>query len=330
MNTLKKTSRITSDMVPFFDLKAQYLSIKDDIDSAIKDVIDSGWFILGKKGEVFEAEFASYIGSRHAIGVGSGTEALHMGLLSLGIGQGDKVITTPNTAIPTVSAIRFAGAVPLFVDIDPKTYTMSAQALEGCLSKRDRKAKAIIVVHLFGQPAFLDPIIEIARRYDVKIIEDCAQSHGALYKGKKTGSIGDIGAFSFYPTKNVGAYGDGGLCTTNNDEIAERLRLLRNYGQKDRYHAAIEGYNSRLDELQAGILSVKLKKLDGWNERRRQLAALYTSLLDPSKADTPFEVASARHVYHLYVIRHKKRDGLMAHLKDRGIATLIHYPIPIH
>lgn len=325
-------------IIPFVNLAEQYNYIKKDIDSAISKVLQKGWFILGEELALFEKEFASHCGSKYAVGVGSGTEALHLALLACGVESGDEVITVPNTAVPTVSAISSANAVPIFVDIHPKTYTMDCDQLETYLRKRyengdknlRKKLKAILPVHLFGHPADMDPILELARQFDLKVIEDACQAHGAKYKDKKVGSIGDAGCFSFYPTKNLGAFGDAGMVLTDHQQTAEKLRMLRNYGEEEKYYNLIKGFNSRLDEIQASILTVKLAYLDRWNQRRRDHAQKYTSMLRDIPLALPVEESYAEHVYHLFVIRTEQRDGLREWLKDMGIMTSIHYPEPIH
>jgi len=314
-------------VIPFMDLKRQINAIQDDVATAIQEVLASGWFILGQQVEAFEGEFASYCNAQFGVGVGSGTEALHLALLACGIGPGDEVITAPNTAVFTVLAISFAGATPIFVDIHPESYNLDPVFLGEKITPR---TKAIMPVHLYGQPADMEPILRIARQYGFKVIEDAAQAHGAEYHGRKVGSIGDIGCFSFYPTKNLGAYGDGGMVVTDDEEIAEKIRLLRNGGQRNRYHHVIRGYNSRLDEIQAAILRVKLRRLDEWNDARRERARLYNEMLDNSDVVTPAEMAYGKHVYHLYATRSKHRDELREHLGARGVGTLIHYPIPVH
>ncbi len=320
-------------MIPFFDLKSQYRSIATELKSQIEATLESGWFVLGERLKGFEEEFAAYINARYAVGVGSGTDALTLALRAAGVKTGDEVITVPNTAIPTVSAIRDANAVPLFVDIDPETFTMDPALLEELLKKRAKEGgsvKAIVPVHLYGQAAHMDPIMDLAKEHGALVIEDACQAHGAEYKGRKAGSIGFGGVFSFYPSKNLGAYGDGGMVVTDDEELFEKLKLLRNYGQSDRYHSVIEGVNSRLDELQAAVLSVKLVHLNEWTERRRELAALYDKLLDQEKVQIPKEADYSRGVYHLYVISHPRRDALQKFLSEKGVSTLIHYPIPIH
>ncbi len=311
--------------IPFFDLTKQYESIQSEIDAATARVLKGGWFILGPEVAAFEKEFAAYIGTRHAIGVGSGTEAIHIALLALGIGAGDEVITVPNTAVATVAAIELTGARPVLVDVRPDTMLMDVEKLASAITSCTR---AIIPVHLFGQGADLDPILELARANNIFVLEDCAQAHGAMYRGKRVGAFGDIAAFSFYPTKNLGAYGDGGAITTNNAQFAERMNLLRQYGWRERYTSDIKGMNSRLDELQAAILRVKLRHLDAWNAARRERAALYTELL--RAVTPPREMPYGQPVYHLYVVQSSKRDALAAHLKSRGIGTAIQYPHTIH
>ncbi len=317
--------------VPFVDLSRQYLNIKREIDESISGVLNRGRFILGEELAAFETEFAMYCNTKNGIGVGSGTEALHLSLLACGVRPGDEVITVPNISAPTVSAITFANATPVFIDIDAETYTMSPEKLEEYLEKRfTKKLKAIIPVHLFGHPVDMDPLSEIAGRYNLKVIEDACQAHGAEYKSKKAGSLGDAGCFSFYPTKNLGAYGDGGMVVTNDEEIADRLRMLRNYGEESKYCNAIKGFNSRLDEIQAVVLRVKLRYLDQWNEIRRKHAKVYTGFLEDSTVITPIEKDYAKHVFHLYVIRIRQRDRLQEWLKSRGVVASTHYPLPVH
>jgi dTDP-4-amino-4,6-dideoxygalactose transaminase len=316
-------------MIPFVDLKAQYDSIKDEIDKAIQNVLNTTSFIMGEELKKFEEEFASFCNTKYAIGVANGSDALILALRACGIGEGDEVITVPHTFISTAEAISKVGGKIVFVDIDLKTYTIDVSKIE---EKINKKTKAIIPVHLYGQPADMDPIMELAKKYSLKVIEDAAQAHGAEYKGKKVGSIGDVGCFSFYPGKNLGAYGDAGMVVTNNDEIAEKIKLLRNHGRiTKKYEHEIEGYSSRLDNLQAAILRVKLKHLNKWNESRRENAKRYNELL--SNIDdiiAPHEADYAKHVYHLYVIRVEGRDKLKEDFKSKGIATGIHYPIPLH
>jgi dTDP-4-amino-4,6-dideoxygalactose transaminase len=317
-------------MIPLVDLKAQYNSIKTEIDNAIQGVLDSTSFIMGEELESFEEEFALFCNTKYAIGVANGSDALILALKACGISKGDEVITVPHTFIATTEAITHVGGKIVFVDIDPKTYTIDVSKIE---EKINEKTKAIIPVHLYGQPANMDPIIELAKKYNLKVIEDAAQAHGAEYKGKKVGSIGDVACFSFYPGKNLGAYGDAGMIMTNNEEISKKLKLLRNHGRiTKKYEHEIEGYSSRLDNLQAAILRVKLKYLNQWNGRRRKNARKYNELLNNiGGIITPYEADYAKHVYHLYVIRTEKgRDKLRKELKSKGIATGIHYPIPLH
>ncbi len=317
-------------MIPVFDLKDQYNAMKGEINEAVARVLESGWFILGQEVEAFEEEFATYCGLSHGIGVGSGTEALHLALLACEVGSGDEVITVPHTAVATVAAIELTGARPVFVDIDPASYTIATDQVEARITARTR---AIVPVHLYGQAADLDPILEIAQRHGLTVVEDCAQAHGAEYKGRRVGSFGRVACFSFYPTKNLGAYGDGGMVVTDDDALAQKVRLLRQYGWKKRYTSSLRGINSRLDELQAAILRAKLRHLDEWNEARRARARLYDGLLAGSSVTTPTEMDYARHVYHLYVVRcpHRAhRDGLKSYLAEHGVGTAIHYPVPIH
>jgi len=312
-------------MIPFFDLTKQYESIQSEIDTATARILKSGWYILGPEVKAFEKEFADYIGVQHAIGVGSGTEAIHIALLALGVGAGDEVITVPNTAVATVAAIELTGARAVLVDVRPDTLLMDVDQLERAITPR---TKAIIPVHLFGQSADLDPIFKLARAKNIFVLEDCAQAHGATYRGKRVGSMGDIAAFSFYPTKNLGAYGDGGAITTNHPELAQRVDLIRQYGWRERYTSDIKGMNSRLDEMQAAVLRVKLHHLDDWNKARRERAALYTELV--RTVTLPREMSYGEAVYHLYVVQSPKRESLIAHLKARGIGTMIQYPHTIH
>jgi dTDP-4-amino-4,6-dideoxygalactose transaminase len=314
-------------MIPLVDLKEQYYSIKEEIDETIKKVFEKSWFILGENVKKFEEEFARYCGVDYAVGVGSGTEALHLALLACGSGPDEEVITVPNTAVPTISAVSFAQAKPVFVDINPQTYTIDVSKIEDAISPR---TKTILPVHLYGQPADMDGIRKIAKKHNLRVIEDACQAHGAEYKGKKVGSLGDVGCFSFYPSKNLGAYGDGGMAVTNNREMAEKLKMLRNYGQEKRYYHKIKGFNSRLDELQAAVLRVKLKYLDDWNEKRRKNASIYNELLTDTDVVTPLEADYGKHIYHLYVIKYKERDSLEKYLKEKGVGTFVHYPIPVH
>jgi len=321
--------------VPFVDLTAQYTAIADEINGAISQVLRRTDFILGRDVGLFEEEFAAFCQAEYAVGVDSGTSALELALRAYDIGPGDEVITVANTFIATAFAISDAGATPVLVDVDPQTYTIDISLLEGAITERTR---AIIPVHLYGHPADMDPILEIAHRHGLIVIEDACQAHGAKYKGKRVGSLGHTAAFSFYPAKNLGAYGDGGMLVTNDERVAESIRMLRNYGQGEKYHHVLRGYNHRLDTLQAAILRAKLKHLDAWNAARRQHARLYGELFAHSPLVTPVEADYAESVYHLYVIRvqacpersRRNRDGLRACLHDQGIATGIHYPVPIH
>jgi dTDP-4-amino-4,6-dideoxygalactose transaminase len=314
-------------MIPCSDPHAQYLSYKNEIDKAIRHVVESGWYILGEEVKAFEAEFASYLGIDHGIGVGSGTEALHLAIKACGIGIGDEVITVSHTAVATVSAIELAGATPVFVDIEPDYYTMDPDLLKKAITN---KTKAIIPVHLYGQAADLERILAIAREHNLRVIEDCAQAHGAVYKGKRVGAWGDISCFSFYPTKNLGALGDGGLVATNDAELAHRARFLREYGWTERYISSLQGWNTRLDEIQAAVLRIKLRGLDKDNNFRQRVAETYAIGLEGEGLFLPPCRQDVNHVYHLYVVRSKKRNELQAYLKSREIGSLIHYPAPVH
>ena len=310
--------------IPFVDLKAQYQSLKSEIDKAIQNVISDCEFIGGKYVKKFESEFANYCKVKYCIGVGNGTDALFISLKALGIGKEDEVITAANSFIATSEAISATGAKVVFVDCYPDYYTIDVTKIEEKITER---TKVIIPVHLYGQPADMDKIIEIANRYNLFVIEDAAQAHGAKYNNQKVGTFGDIGCFSFYPGKNLGAYGDGGAIVTNNEALAKRCRMLSNHGRIEKYNHEFEGYNSRLDGIQAAILSVKLKYLDKWIESRRQIAYLYNKFLEDTNVITPQEAPETRCVYHLYVLRANKRDELQEFLKKRGISTGIHYPI---
>ena len=314
-------------MIPIANPAAQYRRYQAEIDQAIHRVLDSGWYILGEEVRAFEAEFAAYVGVKFAIGVGSGTEALHLALRACDIGPGDEVITVSHTAVATVAAIELCGATPVLVDIDADRYTLDPEKLPGLLTPR---TKAIVPVHLYGQPAEMAPTLEIAHQHGLKVIEDCAQAHGATYQGQRVGSWGDLGCFSFYPTKNLGALGDGGMVVTDDAALAEKARLMREYGWAERYVSHIRGWNSRLDELQAAVLRVKLRCLDGDNAARARLATLYNQLLADTDLTLPVEHPGSNHVYHLYVIRTKRRDELQAFLREQGIGTLVHYPVPVH
>jgi dTDP-4-amino-4,6-dideoxygalactose transaminase len=315
-------------MIGIIDLKKEYKLINNEVNQAIKKVLNNGFFILGKEVESFETEFAKYLGVKYATGVNSGSDALYLALKALNIRQGDEVITVSHTFISTVDAITRNGATPIFVDISAESYCIDVSQIENKITKR---TKVIIPVHLYGCPADMNPIMDIAQKYNLYVVEDACQAHGAEYKNKKVGSFGHLGCFSFYPTKNLGTYGDGGMVVTNDEEIDRKLKMLRNYGQSQKYYSDFIGVNSRLDEIQAAILRVKLKHLDEWNTRRRELAQIYNNLLKDTKLIiTPASDKNIKHVYYLYVIRSKNRDGLKQHLWDCGIQTLVHYPIPVH
>lgn len=308
-------------------LLLSYLEHIKEIDTAIKRVLKSGRYILGNEVRLFEEEFARYIGFRHGIGVGSGTDAITLALKACKIGPGDEVITVSHTAVATVAAIELSGATPVLVDISPDTYTIDPDRIDEAIT---RKSRAILPVHLYGHPADIDKIVPIAEEHSLCIIEDCAQSHGASLHGRKTGSLGDIAAFSFYPTKNLGAIGDGGMVVTDDPDLAKRVHLLRQYGWQERNLSAVSGLNSRLDELQAAILRVKLNYLDEENTRRRNIASLYSQGLASMDLALPTEAEDVCHVYHQYVIQTPRRDLLKAYLAAHGVETLIHYPIPVH
>jgi dTDP-4-amino-4,6-dideoxygalactose transaminase len=314
-------------MVPFVDLKAQYHSIKREIDEAILKVLENSQFILGPEVAAFESEFAEYTGTRHAVGVNSGTSALHLALLAAGIGTDDEVITVPFTFVASVAAVVYTGARPVFVDIDPVSFTMDAGQIENAITPR---TKAILPVHLYGQTCDMDPIIAIARRHNLVVIEDACQAHGARYRGMPAGSIGDMGCFSFYPGKNLGAYGEGGAVVTNDAEYVRTVRMLRDWGAEKKYQHVLKGYNCRLEGMQGAILRVKLRHLEAWTEARRAHAAMYQTLLADSTVRTPSEMPYGRHVYHVYAVRTSDRDSLQQTLAGRGIQTGIHYPIPVH
>lgn len=307
--------------------RAQYLAYKADIDAAIARVLDQGRYILGEEAVCFEQEFAAYIGVNFGVGVGSGTEALHLALAACDIGSGDEVITVAHTAVATVSAIELVGATPVLVDIEPAFFTLDPQKLENAITPR---TKAIVPVHIYGQPADLKPIIETAAHHKLRLIEDCAQAHGATYNGRRVGSYGDIGCFSFYPTKNLGAIGDGGMVVTDDPVLAEKVRLLREYGWAERYVSHISGWNSRLDEIQSAILRVKLKHLDRDNAVRMQIARRYSDELSDCGIVLPSTRCESTHVFHLFVVRSDKRDALQAFLKQKDIGALVHYPVPVH
>jgi dTDP-4-amino-4,6-dideoxygalactose transaminase len=312
--------------VPFVDLRAQHAPLDDALYRAFRDLVGRGDFIMGAAVERFESEYAAFIGARHAIGVGTGLSAIELALRGFDIGPGDEVITPANTFIATVLAILAVGATPVFADIDAATYVIDPAAVAAAVTPR---TKAIVPVHLYGQPVDLDAVLAIARRHNLVVIEDAAQAHGARYKGARAGSFGHAAAFSFYPSKNLGALGDGGMITTSDDRAAEKLRLLRNYGQRVKYYHSIAGTNSRLDTLQAAVLSIKLPHLDGWNAARRRHAGAYTARLE-ADVQTPRAAAGVEHIYHLYVIQVDDRELVEARLRARQIQTGIHYPVPAH
>jgi dTDP-4-amino-4,6-dideoxygalactose transaminase len=314
--------------IQLVDLRAQYETIKPDIDAAIQNVLAETAFIGGHNVKVFEESFARFCNVTHCIGVGNGTDALFIALKTLGIGAGDEVITVANSFIATSEAITQTGATVVFVDIDPKTYNIDTNKIEKKVTSRTR---AIVAVHLYGQPADMDPILALARKYDLRVIEDAAQAHGAVYKGRAVGSLGDMACFSFYPGKNLGAYGDAGAIVTSDDALAKKARMFANHGRVDKYDHEIEGVNSRMDGLQAAVLGVKLNHLAAWSEARRKNAYLYNKYLNGNGLITPTEIDGVEAVYHLYVVRTKKelRGQLQEHLKSKGIATGIHYPIAL-
>jgi len=313
--------------VPYLDLKAQYRSIKPEIDAAVARVLDTCQFVLGAEVAGFEQDFAAYCGAAECIALNSGTSALHLALLAAGVGNGDEVITVPFTFVASVAAVLYAGARPVLVDIDPRTFTMDPSAIEAAITPR---TKAILPVHLYGQPADMDPIMEVALRHGLVVIEDAAQAHGAKYKGRSIGSVADITCFSFYPTKNLGAYGEGGAVTTNNAEYARTIRMLRDWGQGGKYHHVLRGYNYRMEGLQGAILRVKLRHLEEWTAARRKVAGKYDRLLANCGVELPVAMPWARHVYHLYTLRSEDRDGLQAALLAEGIQTAVHYAVPAH
>jgi len=316
-------------IVKIFNLERDHAEIKDEIVRRFEDVLSNGEYILGKEVRAFEEAFAAYIGAKYAIGVNSGTDALKIGGLSTGLQRGDKIITTPNTYISTAMGLSMYGMNPLFCDIELDTYNMDPGQLDDLL-KKENDVKLCIPVHLYGHPCRMDEIREICNRHGVKILEDACQAHGAKYKGEKVGTLGDVSAFSFYPTKNLGCYGDGGIIVTDSEEIYNKAIMFRAYGQEGKHAHAIEGFNSRLDEIQAAILRFKLDLLDRWNTRRRHFAWLYRRELEGAPLVLPDEAPWAFHVYHLFVVRAKQRDELTGYLKERGVTTLIHYPTPIH
>ena len=315
------------DNIPFLNLKAPYQELQAELDEAYQRVMTSGWYILGQEGEAFEQEFAAYCGAKHCIGVGNGLEALHLILRAYGIGAGDEVIVPANTYIATWLAVSYAGAQPVPVEPEERTYNLDPALIETAITP---KTKAILVVHLYGQPADMDAIQALGRKYGLKVIEDAAQAHGAVYQGKRAGSLADAAGWSFYPGKNLGALGDAGAITTDDDDLADNLRMLRNYGSKVKYHNLAKGFNSRLDEFQASFLRVKLKYLDEWNARRAHLASLHCELLANTGLVLPVVPADRKAVWHLFVVRTPEREALQEYLQANGIGTLIHYPVPPH
>ncbi|CAL1240451.1 DegT/DnrJ/EryC1/StrS family aminotransferase [Candidatus Methylocalor cossyra] len=314
-------------MIPMVDLRTQYARLKDEIQQSLQEVLESCTFVLGPNVEAFEREAAAYLGVEHAVGCASGTDALHLALLAAGVGAGDEVITPAFTFVATAEAIRYLGAKPVFVDIDPRTFNIDPDAIEPAITE---KTKAVLPVHLFGQPADLPRISALCAKYGLLLIEDCAQSFGASIGGKRTGSFGIGAGFSFFPSKNLGGYGDGGLITTPSAELASQLRLLRNHGSAARYHHDRVGYNSRLDEIQAAILRVKLRHIDEFNAGRRRVAQRYSELLAGLPVETPYEDGVGVHVYHQYTLLSERRDAIMAALQKAGIACAIYYPVPLH
>jgi dTDP-4-amino-4,6-dideoxygalactose transaminase len=313
--------------VPFLDLGRHVAAIRPELDDALARILDAGQFVFGGPLDEFEAAFADYCGATAAIGVASGTEAITIALQAVGVGEGDEVITVANTCVPTVAGIDAAGARAVLADADEQTYTIDVEQLESLVGERTR---AIVPVHLYGQCADMDAVLEVARRHDLKVVEDAAQAVGAEHRVRRAGSMGDAAAFSFYPTKNLGALGDAGAVVTTDPEVADRARLLRNYGERSKYDSVRRGWNSRLDTMQAAILTVKLRHLEPWTERRRELAARYDEGLADTRAVTPTADPDRRHVYHLYVIRVDDRDGVQKQLAQSGVGTLVHYPRPVH
>ena len=314
-------------LVPFLDLKAQFRAIGPELPAAVSRVLESGSYVLGQSVEAFEQEFAAYCGTRHAVAVNSGTSALHLALLAAGIGAEDEVVTVPMTFVATVAAILYAGATPRFVDVEPDTLTMDAAALEGAITPHTR---AIIPVHLHGRMAEMDRILEVARARGLIVIEDAAQAHGAEYGGRRAGSLGDLGCFSFYPGKNLGACGEGGAVVTDSADMAQKMRILRDWGQAERYHHVLRGFNYRMDSIQGAVLAVKLRHLEDWTEARRRIALHYDALLAGTAVGRPAAAEGREHVWHVYAVRTPERDRVRQRLGECGIATGIHYPIPVH
>lgn len=313
--------------VPFLDLHAAYAELREEIDQAVARVLESGWFLLGEELEAFESAWAQYCGTRYAVGVGNGLDALHLILRALDVGPGDEVLVPSHTFVATWLAVSQIGARPVPVEVDPATYNMDPERLEAAITPRTR---AVIPVHLYGQPVDIDPILDLARRRGLRVVEDAAQAHGARYRGKRVGGLGDAAAWSFYPGKNLGALGDGGAVTTDDFEIADRIRRLRNYGSRVKYQHEIEGVNSRLDEIQAAVLRVRLGRLDEWNARRSAVAKVYREELSGTALVLPTVPAWAEPVWHLFVVRSELRDGFRSRLATAGVETLIHYPVPPH
>ena len=314
-------------MIPFVDLKAQHSALKDELSAAIQRVLESCQFTLGPEVAAFETEFANYCQAEHGVAVNSGTSALHLALLAAGVGPGDEVITVPFTFVATVSAIHYTGATPVFIDIDPRSFTMDVTQLEAAITDR---TKAIIPVHLYGQPADMDPILSIAKAHGLVVIEDAAQAHGAEYNGRRAGSMGDMGCFSFYPGKNLGACGEGGMVVTKDPELTRTLRMLRDWGAERKYEHVLKGYNYRMEGIQGAVLRVKLRHLETWTEARRAAAARYDRGFAGSGVQTPAAMPYARHVYHVYAIRSKQRNAWLRSLQEQGIGAGMHYPIPVH
>jgi len=314
-------------VIPYLDLKAQYEPIKEEIKAALERTLDSTQFVLGKEVAGFEADFARFCRTEHAVAVNSGTSALHCALVAAGIGPGDEVITTPFTFVATVASILYAGAKPVLVDIDPVTFNIDPAKVEAAITKN---TKALLPVHLYGQCADMDPLLDLAKKHDLIVIEDAAQAHGAEYKGRRTGTMGDMACFSFYPGKNLGAYGEGGAVVTNNADLDKRLRMLRDWGQEKKGFHDLAGFNFRMSGFQGAVLGVKLKYLEEWTEARRTKAMAYDELLRDSDVTTPIALSHNRHVYHVYAVRTDDRDGLKQKLVDAGIGCGVHYPIPVH
>jgi dTDP-4-amino-4,6-dideoxygalactose transaminase len=314
-------------VIPLVDLRAQYREIQEEVKEAVARVLADAAYVLGSEVERFESEFADYCGAEHGVAVNSGTSALHLALLAAGVGPGDEVITVPFTFIATAATIRYAGATPVFVDVDPVSHTLDPARLEAAITPR---TMALVPVHLYGHPVDMDPILEIARRHGLAVIEDAAQAHGSEYKGRRAGGLGDIGCFSFYPTKNLGACGEGGIVVTSDPERARRVRLLRDWGQTGKYRHELLGFNYRMDGIQGAILRVKLRHLERWTEMRRAHAARYDEELANSGVSTPAAMPWARHVYHAYTVRSPRRDALRDALSEDGIQSAIHYPVPLH